>query len=76
MKYCLIALILLVPLAAQAAAPEESYFAARDGYIQKFKSAGTNGKIDDRTLNDEKRARGFASPGRGQGAEERQRQDA
>jgi hypothetical protein len=35
MKYCLIALILLVPLAAQAAAPEESYFAARDGYIQK-----------------------------------------
>jgi hypothetical protein len=58
MKYRLIALILLVPLAAQAASPEESYFAARDGYIQKFKSAGTSGKIDDRTLNDEKRARG------------------
>jgi hypothetical protein len=58
MKYCLIALIMLVPLAAQAASPEESYFAARDGYIQKFKSAGNSGKIDDRTLNDEKRARG------------------
>jgi hypothetical protein len=31
MKYCLIALTLLVPLAAQAAAPEESYFGRATG---------------------------------------------
>ncbi len=49
MKSLLIALLLLAPLAAKAASPEEAYFAARDGYIAKIKAISDAKKLDDDT---------------------------
>jgi hypothetical protein len=53
MKSILVAL--LVSLSAAAASLEESYFAARNGYIEKFKAAEPN---DDRVSKEEELARG------------------
>ena len=57
MKYCLIALMILAPLAARAASPEESYLGVRDRSIEKFNPAGNAGEISERTRKDEERAR-------------------
>jgi hypothetical protein len=50
MKSLVIALLLLAPVAAKAASPAESYFAARDAYIAKFKAISDAQKIDDDAL--------------------------
>ena len=50
MKSLLIALLILAPVAAKAASPGETYFAARDAYIAKFKAIGDAQKIDDDAL--------------------------
>src|SRR5689334_4600602 len=80
MRTILIMLMLLVPVAANAASPEESYFAARDGYIDKLKPT-ENVDVDERVLKQEQAARddlekqlrriigpveskGFAAPGK------------
>ena len=47
MKSILIALLILAPVAAKAASPEERYLAARDAYIAKFKAISDARKIDD-----------------------------
>jgi len=47
MKSILIALLILAPMAARAASPEESYLAARDAYIANFKALSDAKKIDD-----------------------------
>ena len=62
MKYCLIALMILAPLAARAASPEESYLGVRDRYIEKFNPAGNTGEISERTRKDEERARRSRTP--------------
>jgi hypothetical protein len=54
MKSILIALLVSISAAAGAASLEESYFAARDGYIEKFKAADPN---DDRVRKEEELAR-------------------
>jgi hypothetical protein len=36
MRLLVVGLLLLVPLVASAASPEQDYFAARDGYLKKF----------------------------------------
>jgi len=54
MKSHLIALLLVAPVAAAAASPEEAYFAARDGYIAKFSAIANIGEED---LEDHQRAR-------------------
>jgi hypothetical protein len=46
MKVLLTALLLLAPVAAAAASPEEAYFAARDGYIAKFSAIANIGEED------------------------------
>jgi hypothetical protein len=56
-KYCLIALVILAPLAARAASAEESYLGVRDRYIEKFNPVGNAGEISERTRKDEERAR-------------------
>ncbi len=50
MKSLLIAMLLLAPVAAKAASPAETYFAARDAYIAKFKAISDAQKIDDDAL--------------------------
>ena len=54
MKMFLIALLVACPIAARAASPEDSYIAARDKYIAKFK---IDGVPDDKTTRDESAAR-------------------
>src|SRR4030081_2955390 len=54
MKPFLIGLLLLTPLAAVAASPEETYFAARDGYVAKFSAVGN---FDEEEVEDHQRAR-------------------
>jgi hypothetical protein len=54
MKSFLIALLLLCPIAASAATPEEAYFAARDGHIAKFSAIRNIGEED---LENHQRAR-------------------
>jgi hypothetical protein len=54
MKTFVVALLVSISAAAGAASLEESYFAARDGYIEKFKAADPN---DDRVRKDEELAR-------------------
>ena len=49
MKLVVFALLLLTPLAARAASPAETYLAARDGYLAKFKEA-KSGTIDDSVM--------------------------
>ena len=49
MKLVVFALLLLTPLAARAASPAETYLAARDGYLAKFKKA-ESGTIDDSVM--------------------------
>jgi hypothetical protein len=49
--------MILAPLAARAASPEESYLGDRDRYIEKFNPAGNAGEISERTRKDEERAR-------------------
>ena len=49
MKLVVFALLLLTPLAARAASPAETYLAARDGYLAKFKEA-ESGTIDDSVM--------------------------
>ena len=46
MKFVLIALLILAPVIAIAASPEESYLAARNGYVAKFKALDDAKKID------------------------------
>lgn len=58
MKYILVALLALIPVAAAAASLEHSYFAARDGYIDKFKPAETNVDLDEAGRKQEELARG------------------
>ena len=55
MKSILIAFLVSISAAAGAASIEESYFAARDGYIEKFKAADP---VDDRVRKEEEAARG------------------
>jgi hypothetical protein len=54
MKSILVALLVSISAAAGAASLEESYFAARDGHIEKFKAADPN---DDRVRKEEELAR-------------------
>jgi len=57
MKSLLVALTMLIPAAAGAASLEESYFAARDAYIDKLKPAEINVEIEDRVLKQDELAR-------------------
>jgi hypothetical protein len=50
MKAILLALLLIAPISARAASPEDSYIAARDKYIAKLKSSG---EIDEKTAKQE-----------------------
>jgi hypothetical protein len=54
MKFLLAALVLLAPVAAAAASPEEAYFAARDDFVAKFSAIANIGEED---LEDHQRAR-------------------
>jgi len=54
MKAVLFALLLVLPLAAHAASPEDSYIAARNKYIAKFKASA---EVDDKTARQEEAAR-------------------
>jgi hypothetical protein len=54
MKSFLIAVLLLAPVVAAAASPEEAYLAARDGYVAKFSAIRNIGEED---LEDHQRAR-------------------
>jgi len=54
MKAALIALLLALPVTTQAASPEDTYIAARDRYIAKFKAAG---EVNDTTAKQEEAAR-------------------
>lgn len=54
MKAVLFALLLATPVAAQAAPPENSYIAARDKYVAKFKASV---EVDDKTAKQEEAAR-------------------
>jgi hypothetical protein len=56
MKFILVALTLLLGTAA-AASLEESYFAARDAYIDKLKPTGINVDVDEAVLKQERLAR-------------------
>lgn len=58
MKSLLIALVALIPAAAQAASPEETYLASRDRYIAKFKKLEAAGQADERAMKQEESARG------------------
>ena len=58
MKSILAALLVSISAAAGAASLEESYFAARDGYIEKFKPPEPNVDIDDSVRKQEELARG------------------
>jgi hypothetical protein len=61
MKSVLFALLLftplgpLAPLAAAAASPEETYFAARDGYVAKF--TAISGNLEEEIIEEHQRAR-------------------
>lgn len=57
MKSVLIASVVLISGAANAASLEESYFSSRDAYIDKFKPAEINVATDDRVLKQEELAR-------------------
>ena len=57
MKSVLIALMVLIPVAAGAASLEESYFASRDGYIDKVKPTEINVDVDECVLKQEELAR-------------------
>jgi hypothetical protein len=54
MKAALIALLLIVPVSARAASPEDSYIAARDKFIAKLK---TDGEVDEKIAKQEEAAR-------------------
>src|SRR6266853_3688207 len=53
----LFALLLLTPPAVAAATPDETYFAARDGYGAKFTAIGEAGNIEEEAVEDHQRAR-------------------
>jgi hypothetical protein len=57
MKSILLTLAALAPLAAAAASPEETYFAARDEYVAKFTAIGDAGNLEEEVLEDHQRAR-------------------
>jgi hypothetical protein len=57
MKSLLLALLIVTPLAAQAASPEETYFAARDKHIAKFTAIDEAGNLEEGALEDHQRAR-------------------
>lgn len=57
MKRILAAVLTLLSVAAHAASPEETYLAARDGYIAKLNPAGDTGAVSDAVVKDEERAR-------------------
>jgi hypothetical protein len=56
MRSFLVVLLVLIPVAANGASPEESYLASRDRYIAKFKQSA--GRADDRVRKAEERALG------------------
>ena len=58
MKFILVALLMSISVAAGAASLEESYLAARDGYIEKLKPAETNVDLDEAGRKQEELARG------------------
>src|SRR5262245_39433252 len=58
MKSILVALLVSISAAAWAASLEESYFAARDGYIDKLKPPEPNVDVDDNMRKQEEVARG------------------
>ena len=58
MKSILVALLMSISVAAGAASLEESYLAARDGYIEKLKPAETNVDLDEAGRKQEELARG------------------
>jgi hypothetical protein len=53
---CLVAWTLLLPVAAMAASPEDSYLAARDAYIRTFTARDKAGAFDDAAIEAHKRA--------------------
>lgn len=57
MRIVLIALMALLPLAAQAASPEDSYLASRNRHIAEFKRLEDANKVDDGAGKREERAR-------------------
>jgi hypothetical protein len=57
MKSFLIALLVLAPLAATAASPEEAYLAARDQFVAKFTAVGNAGNLDEEDVENHQRAR-------------------
>jgi len=57
MKPILVALLVSIPLAAAAASLEDTYVAARDGYIEKFKPTETNVDLDEAGRKQEELAR-------------------
>lgn len=57
MKFLLIVLAFFIPVAAQAASPEEAYLASRDRYIAKFKKLEDSGQADERAGKQEQSAR-------------------
>lgn len=57
MKLILAALLTTLSLAAHAASPEETYLAARDGYIAKFNPSKEPSPVSDAMAKEEERAR-------------------
>lgn len=58
MRFLTIVALALTATVVHAASPEESYFAARDSYLAKFKKLEESGKVDDRATKEEESARG------------------
>jgi hypothetical protein len=56
MKFRIIVLVVLIPLAAMATSPEESYVAARDAAIKTFEQRDKAGPFDDQAFEDHKKA--------------------
>jgi hypothetical protein len=57
MKHVLAAALTMLSVVAHAGSPEETYLAARDGYIAKLNPAGDTGAVSDAVAKDEERAR-------------------